>query len=142
MDSKRRSQIMKKITLILIAIAITGLSATQVLAGRGHHGARDGSGTGCMQQNLTDEQIQARQAFMKDTVDLRQSLAVKKGEYRALMAGENPDPKTAGKLSGEIAGLKDQLREKAVAAGVPFKGRGMGHGMGEGYHQGRDHSNW
>ena len=130
---------MKKITLILIAVAITGFSATQALAGRGHQGYRDG---GCIQQNLTDEQVQARQAFMKDTAELRQSLAVKRGEYRALMAGENPDPKAAGQLSGEIAGLKNQLREKAVAAGVPFKGRGMGHGMGEGYHQGRDHSNW
>ena len=134
---------MKKITLILIAIAITGFSATQVLAGRSHQGYRDG---GCIQQNMTDEQVQARQAFMKDTAGLRQSLAEKRGEYRAVMAGENPDPKAAGKLSGEIAGLKDQLREKAVAAGVPFKGRGMGHGMdhgmGDGNHQGRNHTNW
>ncbi len=134
---------MKKTLLILIAVAITGFSATQVLAGRAHNGSMDGHGMGYEQhQNLTDEQIQARQAFMKDTADLRQNLAVKRGEYRALMAGENPNPKEAGKLSGEIAGLKDQLREKAVAAGVPFKGRGMGHGMGDGHRSGKGNCNW
>ncbi|WP_300667372.1 periplasmic heavy metal sensor [Desulfoluna sp.] len=132
---------MKKALLILIALAITGFSATQALAGRGHHGSMDGNGRDCT-QNMTDEQIQARQAFMKDTADLRQSLAVKKGEYRALMAGDNPDPTTAGKLAGEIAGLKNQLREKAVAAGVPFRGRGMGQGMGDGPHQRQGNCNW
>lgn len=134
---------MKKVALILIAVAVTGFTATQVFAGRAHHGYRDG---GCIQQNLTDEQIQARQAFMTDTAELRQSLAVKRGEYRALMAGENPDAKAAGKLSGEIVVLRDQLRAKAVAAGVHYKGMGMGpgmnHGMGDGPHQGRHHNNW
>jgi zinc resistance-associated protein len=136
---------MKKTVLILIAVAITGFSATQVLA---YHG--DGRGGNCggymQKQNLTEEQIQARQAFMKDTAGLRQDLAAKVGEYRALMAGDNPDPKTAGKLAGEIAGLKNNLREKAVAAGVPFKGRGMGlgmgHGMGDGHRQGKGNCNW
>lgn len=138
---------MKKTVLILIAVAITGFSATQVLAGRAHHGPMDGSGMGYMQQqNLTDEQVQAHQAFMKETAGLRQDLAAKVGEYRALMAGDNPDPKAAGKLAGEIAGLKNNLREKAVAAGVPFKGRGMGlgmgHGMGDGHRQGKGNCNW
>lgn len=134
---------MKKTLLILIAVAITGFTATQALAGRAHHGSGNGNCQGTMQyQNLTDEQIQARQAFMKETADLRQKLAVKKGEYRAVMAGENPDPKTAGKLAGEIAGFKNQLREKAVAAGVPCKGLGMGHGMGDGPHHGRGKCNW
>lgn len=134
---------MKKITFILIAVAITGFSATQVLAGRAHHGTGYGNCQGYMhQQNLTDEQMKARQAFMKETADLRQKLAVKKGEYRAVMAGENPDPKTAGKLAGEIAGLRNQLREKAVAAGVPCRGMGMGQGMGQGPHQGRGNCNW
>jgi zinc resistance-associated protein len=122
---------MKKTILILLAVAITGFSATQVLAGRTHHGSMDGNGMGTM-QNMTGEQVKAQQAFMTDTADLRQNLAAKMGEYRALMAGDNPSPKEAGKLAGEIAGLKNQLREKAVAAGVPFKGHGMGMGMGMG----------
>ncbi|BCS97293.1 hypothetical protein DSLASN_29250 [Desulfoluna limicola] len=138
---------MKKTILILLAVAITGFSATQVLAGRAHNGPMDGSGMGYMQQqNLTDEQVQARQAFMKETAGLRKDLASKMGEYRALMAGDNPNPKEAGKLSGEIAGLKDQLREKAVAAGVPFKGMGMGMGMGhrmnDGHRSGKGNCNW
>lgn len=136
---------MKKTALILIAVAITGFSATQALAGRAHHGPSNGCGKG-YHQNLTEEQVQARQAFMKETAGLRQDLAAKVGEYRALMAGDNPDPKTAGKLAGEIAGLKNDLREKAVAAGVPFRGRGMGPGMGQGMGEsprhGKGDCNW
>ena len=131
---------MKKTILILTAVAITGFSATQVLAGRAHNGSMNGHGMGYT-QNMTDEQVQARQAFMKDTTDLRVNLAAKKGEYRALMAGENPNPKEAGKLSGEIANLKNQLREKAVAAGVPFKGHGMDMGHGKGMEHGKGHYN-
>ena len=132
---------MKKFILVLIAVAITGFTANQVLAGRLHHGPMDGSGQGTM-QTMTTEQIQARQAFMLETADIRQNLAVKMGEYRALMAGDNPSPKDAGALAGSIAQLKNQLREKAVAAGVPFRGHGMQNGMGHGQRGGMGNCNW
>ncbi|BCS97292.1 hypothetical protein DSLASN_29240 [Desulfoluna limicola] len=131
---------MKKTILILTAVAITGFSATQVLAGRMHNGSMAEHGMGYT-QNMTEEQVQARHAFMKDTADLRMSLEVKKGEYRALMAGDTPNPKEAGELSGDIANLENQLREKAVAAGVPIKGHAMGmeHGMNMGNHMDMGH---
>ncbi len=131
---------MKKFILILIAVAITGLTANHALAGRLHHGPMDGTGNGSM-QTMTDEQIQARQTFMTETADIRQALAVKRGEYRALMAGDNPSPEKAGLLAGNIAELKNQLREKAAAAGISFRGHGMGHGA-KGKMGGMGNCNW
>ena len=58
------------------------------------------------------------QDFLKDTVAIRKELAANLGEYSALMAQPNPDPKRAGQLSSEIAALQEQLRAKAQAHGM------------------------
>ena len=133
---------MKKSTLTLVAVAVTGFCTTFAFAGNNepYHNDKNGHYMQGQNQTMTPEQKQARQDFMEDTASLRQSLASKKGEYRAVMAATNPDVKAAGKLAGEIAGLKNQLREKAVAAGLPFHrgmggmGMGMGSDMGNGGH--------
>jgi len=58
------------------------------------------------------------QDFLNDTAKLRQELAAKQGEYNALMAQPNPDPKKAAQLSQEIARIHDQLQTKAQAYGL------------------------
>jgi zinc resistance-associated protein len=81
----------------------------------------------------------AYQNFLDDTTKLRQDLAAKQGQYSALMAQANPDPKKIGQLSQEIAGLHDQLRTKAQGSGLagprPYGGQmGPGpYGYGSGY---------
>ena len=126
---------MKKTILILCTLAITAIAVPSAFAHEGygphHNGERP-----C--QQLTPEQMQTRDAFMKETAELRQSLMSKKREYRALMFTETPDPKRAGELTTEIVDLQNQLHKKAKAAGIPngdFKGRGMGRGHG--HHKGR-----
>ncbi len=71
------------------------------------------------------------QRFLDETADLRKALASKEAEYEALMAGSNPDPGRAGRLSREILDLREQLRVKARG----FYGRRHGgghHGWGRG----------
>ena len=53
------------------------------------------------------------QEFYDDTSKLRQNLAAKQGEYNALMASQNPDPKRATRLNSEISVLHDQLSAQA-----------------------------
>ncbi|MCG8470928.1 MAG: periplasmic heavy metal sensor [Desulfobacterales bacterium] len=130
---------MKKSILILMTLALILTSAGLAFAHRGGQDHNCTEGKYHHGKNLTPEQIQAHDNFMKQTADIRQSLAVKIGEYRAIMAAETPDAKAAGQLSGEIAAIREQLRTKAVAAGLPAKwGRGMGMKMG--MHRGGDRS--
>ena len=77
------------------------------------------------------------QQFYDDTAKLRQDLAAKQGEYNALLASPNPDPKRAAELKREIEVLHDQLRKMARHYNLPipnsgYYGRGWmgGHPMG------------
>ncbi|MFZ3046308.1 MAG: hypothetical protein WA151_10370, partial [Desulfatirhabdiaceae bacterium] len=68
------------------------------------------------------------QEFYDNTAQLRQDLADKQGEYNALMAAPNPDPKRAAELSREIAVLHDQLRAQARSYNLPAQNNaGPGH---------------
>ena len=73
-----------------------------------------------------------REAFLKETESLRREMATLRGEYQALLAQENPDPKKAGELHAKMFDLRNQLHEKADKAGI----RGGGYGMGPGYGRG------
>ena len=59
------------------------------------------------------------QGFYDQTLQLRQDLAAKQGEYNALMAAQDPDPKLAAKLNHQIVVLHDQLRIKARSNNLP-----------------------
>jgi hypothetical protein len=59
----------------------------------------------------------AYQNFLNDTTTLRQKLAAKQGEYSALTAQPDPDPKRIGQLSQEIGEIHDRLHSRARTSG-------------------------
>ncbi len=124
---------MRKALVVMVSIVAMSLIASQALAwcgggywrgpaGRTWGGYAPGAGSGV-----------AYQQFMNDTKALRQELAAKQGEYDALMAQPNPDPKRAGELSAQIDNLDEQLQEKAQASNMPGPRYGRGPMGGCGY---------
>lgn len=88
-----------------------------------------------------DPAMQQKHAkFLQDTKELRKQLAVKQTAKRTLMRSAQPDSAQAQQLTGEIFDLREQLRAKAQAEGLPM---GM---MGRGFHggpgMGRGDGNW
>lgn len=68
------------------------------------------------------------QQFYNETASLREELAAKRGEYNALIAQDNPDPKQAAQLQKEIARLQNQIQSNAQAYNNPPTGaHGWGH---------------
>jgi zinc resistance-associated protein len=109
---------MKKLVITLAVVGVVALVASQALAcgpwGWGGWGPRSGyygASTGG-----------AYQSFLNDTAQLRQELAAKQGEYNALMAQPNPDPKRTAQVSQEIAGLQEQIQSKAQSSGMAAPG--------------------
>ena len=78
--------------------------------------------------------VEKHNAFLASTVELRKQIAEKQAVQRAIMAADTPDTTQAGKVAGELFELREQLRAKAQAAGLPYPmlGMGMGKGMGMG----------
>lgn len=76
-----------------------------------------------------DAATQERMAqFYADTAGLRKQMAMKLAEERALMLGDDPDPKKAAALAGELFDLRHALQNKASEAGIewfPMMGAGM-----------------
>ena len=121
---------MKKSILIIAAAAAITLTGTQVFAyhGGGHHEGELMGGPMAM-VNGGDYQ-----GFYEKTAKIRQDLAAKQGEYRALMAATNPDPQRAADLSREMTVRHDQLSAEAKSFNLPapstgHSGRMNGHGM-------------
>lgn len=109
---------MRKLIIAVAVVGIVGLAASQAFAwgpwGQGGWcpmGGHYGASTGGAYQN-----------FLNDTAQLRQELAAKQGEYNALMAQANPDPKQTAQVSQEIARLQEQIQTRAQSAGVAAPG--------------------
>lgn len=90
-----------------------------------------GQGMPCpktMKQNcqMSEDMAKARETFLKDSKELRKNMMVKRAMMRAMMHGTNPDPEKVSSLAGEIFDIKEQLRAKAVANGLPPQAF-MGH---------------
>lgn len=129
--------------IIIAMLAIIGLVAGATWAGPWggmragyHHGYEQGWQAG---PSYTGNAGADRQAFLEETADLREELAGKRGEYNALMARDNPDPKQAATLQREIVQLREQIRAKAQAYNDSSEyGRynGRGYGGGWGHHRG------
>jgi zinc resistance-associated protein len=123
---------MRKMVVALAVLVALGLVASPVLAcwGDGYWGGPMGGPGGGYYPNANPGG--SYKSFLNDTTKLRQDLAAKQGEYSALMARPNPDPKRAAKLSQEIFGIQDQLRAKAQnydSSGWGRGPRGNYHGM-------------
>jgi zinc resistance-associated protein len=87
-------------------------AAPQIGSGMQHHRAMQN------RPQLDEATKKACNAFLQETTELRKSMFVKQAEKRALMMGENPDPAQAAKLAGELFDIREQLRTKALAAGL------------------------
>jgi zinc resistance-associated protein len=108
---------MKKVLIALVLVVSMGLIASQVLARcwDGHwRGAVKGN-WGWHHSNVSPDA--SYQDFLNETSKLRQELAIKQGEYNALMAEAKPDPEKAAQLSREIVSLSAQIQAKARAHG-------------------------
>jgi zinc resistance-associated protein len=111
---------MKKILITTALAGVIGLAGLQTAtAGPGY-----GYGGGyCRDFGIDrpyDDGIgsKALEKFREETTALRKELAVKRGEYRALMQQDNPDEKRAAALSGELFDLRNELRQKAAERGL------------------------
>lgn len=110
---------MKKSILTLAALATITLTGTQVFACYW-----DGYWGGSMGGPMAMVGGGNYQGFYEKTAKLRQDLAAKQGEYSALMAATNPDPKQAADINREITVLHDQLSAQAKSFNLPAPGAG------------------
>lgn len=114
----------KRIIMILAVIMSAGFIAGSVMAcpwDGNWGGNRDSWGWGS-NSGYYDNRGGSNQDFMNDTASIREELAAKHGEYNALMAQQNPDPKLAGELQAAIAKLNNQIQQKAQKYNVPSRG--------------------
>ncbi|MBU1276817.1 MAG: periplasmic heavy metal sensor [Proteobacteria bacterium] len=149
---------MKKLMVILGSMALVATMAVGAWAGpwgqgpgygpgncpgyAAGSGGGPGYGPGANMSKEDYEKFQAnRAAFMKDTLQLRQSLATKRVELRTLYAQPDADQAKIKALNNELIDLRAQLAKKANDAGLAgngfgrgFRGgpggRGMGYGSG------------
>jgi len=122
---------MKKAMLILAAISLITLIGTQAFACYW-----DSYWGGPMGGPMAGSYDGNQQEFYDKTAQLRQDLAAKQGEYNALLATTNPDPKRTAELSREIAALHDQLRAQARSYNLPAQNYAGYHGRMDGYGRG------
>jgi zinc resistance-associated protein len=121
---------MKRTILALVAAASISLIGTQAFACYW-----DGYWGGPMGGPMAGINGGDYQGFYEKTASLRQDLAAKQGEYNALLATSNPDPKRAAELNREITTLHDELNANARSFKLPamnmrHHGRMGGYGMG------------
>jgi hypothetical protein len=74
--------------------------------------------------------VNALKQFQKETLPLRDELAVKSLDLQNEYAKENPDQATIAKLQDEIAGLREKIAAAAQKNGLPNYGPGYGRGYG------------
>jgi zinc resistance-associated protein len=121
--------------IIIAATITTALAFSGLQAATAAPGAKGpGPNHPCIMQGqqFDEATIKARETFLSETTALRKSVAEKRAAKRAIMKSTSPDPEKASKLTGELFELREQLRAKAKAAGLPPQMMmGMGR-MGDG----------
>jgi len=124
--------------IIIAATVTTVLTFAGLQAATAGPGTMKGGGPGFQHpcpgqgQSFDEATVKARDTFLSETTELRKNMAVKRAAKRAVMSSTTPDPEKASQLAGELFDLREQLRTKARAAGLP-PGMIMGIGkMGNG----------
>ena len=147
---------MKKVTVMVVSLALAALMAVPALAGPGRGMGPGGYGPGYGPQLSQEEAAKldsARAEFLKSTAELRKQLMAKRIDLRTELAQPTPDQAKVKALADEATDLRAQLdkaRNAFVAAnpnaGGPGWGRGgagrgfcpgFGGGRGMGYGGGR-----
>lgn len=124
---------MKKIIIALALVLAAGfsLSATNAFAwgcGGYGHGGGHGYGHGMRGYSGAAYNNADYQAFMKETADLRSTIAADRAELNALMANGNPDPERVRSLTRSISDKENTLADMARTNNVGYTGRGYGNG--------------
>ncbi len=114
----------KRIMMILAVIMSAGFIAGSVWAcpWYGNWGGNWDSWGWGSDSGYYDSQDNSFQSFINDSASIREELAARHGEYNALMAQQNPDPKRAGELQADIARLNNQIQQKAQKYNVSSRG--------------------
>ena len=133
------------ITALISTVAITAVQTASARPGNGYGRNLDCPGWGQTAQ-LDQATLDKIETFRNDNQGLRKQIVEKRAEKRALMRADNPDATQAAKVSGELFDLRQQLRDKAEAAGLSGymafgEGRGYGYASGKGRHHGGWHGN-
>jgi hypothetical protein len=122
---------MKRVIVAALVVAV-GVS----LGSLGYKAWVSGPGTG------DQTNVKALRSFQKETLPLRDELAVKGLELRNEHAKESPDQKQIASLQKEMIDLRAKIQEAAQKSGLADRGPGWmagqggwGHGtmMGQGY---------
>lgn len=122
MSSKNRTKKIIIAATVASALALGGLQAATAAPGemkgkgRGSGYQHPCAGQG---QQFDEATLKARDTFLAETTELRKQMAEKRAEKRAVMRSTTPDPEKASQLAGELFDLREQLRTKAMAAGLP-----------------------
>ncbi len=113
---------MKKTAVVMMVIVGLTLSIGQQAFGHPHQGGKGmrgpHGGQGAGWQQLDEQTKEKLRTFQQNNKALRKEMAIKQAVKQAIMGSKNPDPKAAAKITGELFDLRQQMREKAVAAGV------------------------
>ena len=134
---------MKKLIIGTAVVAIIGLFTLQYAGAGPGWGPGTGFGGGCRNwngaqgpyagQTVDQEKVDA---FFKDTVELRTQLIDKRAEYQKMVLTGDYDRNKAAMLAEEMYQIQDQIREKALKAGLNAgygrRGPGCGNGWGRG----------
>jgi zinc resistance-associated protein len=134
MNTPRNSRNLPLVLLVTGTVIATGASTALAYPAHGAVPARDNRQI----QHRSPENAKALEQFLDQTVSLRKEMAQKRAEFQALMQGNNPDPKEATKLAGELFDLKEILRNKAKENGLQShplpgvtSGSAYGHNAGK-----------
>jgi zinc resistance-associated protein len=128
-----QKQTFAKMTLLTLAAGAILLTGTLTMAASqdatppmaAHHGMKKSC-------QFNKKMQKTRDAFLMETKEIRKDVAVKRAAMRAMMHSTNPDPVKVSSLAGEIFDLREQLRIKARAKGLP----GLGFMGPQGMHPG------
>jgi Spy/CpxP family protein refolding chaperone len=146
---------MKKVTMIVAAVALAAVVASPALAyrgGGGQHNRGPGYGYGMMDEtrglDLTTEQTQKindlREAHLKDIKPIQDQLYAKSGDLRNLWIAKAPDHEKILALQKEVRSLRDQSTDKMTVYRLEARkvltpeqltkvqSYGMGQGMARG----------
>jgi len=124
LNNKKGEQIMKKVTVTIMALLVTAMIATAALAfgpgrgpGYGPCGRGDFGGFG--ELNLTADQktklSELRDARFKDIKPLQEQMFAKRDELRKLWLEPNPDQGKITAAQKEMRSVRDQMQDKMTA---------------------------
>ncbi len=129
---------MKRMSVILSALALVALMSTAALArgGMGMGPGMMGPGYAYNTQITPEQQAafqKARADFLKATQDLRAQIAQRRVELRTLWAQPNPDQARITALNNQLVDLRAQLLKKRNQYLASFAGTGFGPGFCPGF---------